>query len=488
MLNDVFGKPNGNPHENTWAFEHADGGGLFVNMDDHELQEHFRKQQGQRKALLSAYIEQLTDQVGEFAPPPPQPELVARSLKKPKELRTTFSTYQVNDVIGEGGAGLVYSAKDEDGRAVAIKILNPAKATREKMKRFKNEFRFCAQSKHPNIVSVHDDGLTPEGASFFVMPLYTCSLRKLIGTFSSKDAFAAFIKILDGVDAAHKQGVTHRDLKPENILVSPSEGQLVISDFGIADFEEDDLYSTVETKVGAHIGNFQYAAPEQRARGRQIDKRADIYSLGLILNELFTSELALGVNFKNISSVDPDYAYLDPIVLKMLEQSPSSRYANIDELKLDLSARCDEQISRQKLSKLNGQVIPVGEVDDPIVAEPMRIIGVDWENGTLTIELNHVPNKTWIWAMNNMGGHTAVYGRGPETFRFSGNKAVVHASENEAQLVINHFKNWLLTTSRVYVSKLERDLQESERKARDEIKRRIAEEEKRMKVKGSLTF
>ncbi|MBI3545002.1 MAG: serine/threonine protein kinase, partial [Gammaproteobacteria bacterium] len=203
-------------------------------------------------------------------------------MKKPKQLRTTFTTYQIHDCVGEGGSGVVYSASDDNGSKLAIKILEPAKASKDRLKRFENEFRFCSRNKHPNIITVLDHGLVDDSVPFFVMPLYEGSFRGLIGKLSPRDALTTFEKILDGVEGAHKLGVIHRDLKPENILVNSKGKELVIADFGIATFEEEELFTAVETKDNARLANFQYAAPEQRVRGKPVDKRADIYALGLI--------------------------------------------------------------------------------------------------------------------------------------------------------------------------------------------------------------
>ncbi len=297
------------------------------------------------------------------------------NMKKPKQLRTTFTTYRLIQCIGEGGSGAVYSAREENGAEFAIKILDPDKAAKkEKLKRFENEYRFCSQNKHPNIITVLDHGLSEDQAPFFVMPLYKGSLRQLIGKLTPQAALTVFEKILDGVDAAHKQGVTHRDLKPENILANDST-ELVIADFGIAEFEEEELYTAVETRDGARLANFQYAAPEQRTRGEKIDKRADIYAIGLILNELFTTQLAHGTNYKTIASVTSAYPYLDSLVERMLQQNPTSRYNDIDEIKRELIARGEEHVSMQRLSKLKATVIPTSEIDDPLAADPMRIVG-----------------------------------------------------------------------------------------------------------------
>lgn len=318
------------------------------------------------------------------------------------------------------------------------------------------------------------------------MPRYKESLRQSIGNLAPRDAFLAFMKILDGVDAAHKLGVTHRDLKPENILTNDTD--LVVGDFGIAEFEEDEIYTVVETKEGARLANFQYAAPEQRTRGKPIDKRADIYALGLILNELFTAELAHGTNYKTIASVTSDYPYLDSLVERMLQQIPASRYSDIGEIKKELIARGDEHINLQKLSKLQETVIPTSEIDDPLVADPMRIIGVDWENNTLSILLNHQPNPNWLWSLRNMGSYSSLMGKGPDNFQFVGQSARISAGADEAQQIIDYFKNWIPTANRGYVNKLKQDQEATERKQREELKKRIRQEQERLDVKRQLKF
>jgi len=408
-------------------------------------------------------------------------------MKKPRQLRTTFSNYTLEQCIGQGGSGIVYSAREENGAEFAIKVLDSAKTNKDKLKRFENEYRFCSRNKHPNIITVLDHGLTEDQAPFFVMPRYTRSIRQLIGTLTPRAALTAFEKILDGVDAAHKQGATHRDLKPENILVNDPP-ELVIADFGIAEFEEEELYTAVETKDGTRLANFQYAAPEQRTRGAKIDKRADIYAVGLILNELFTAQLAHGTNYKTIASVTRDYPYLDSLVERMLQQNPASRYNDIDEIKRELIARGEDHVSMQRLSTLKATVIPTSETDDPLVVDPMRIVDVNWDKGILSIVLNHQPNPNWQWSLRNMGGYTSVAGKGPESFQFAENKAQISTSSELAQTVIDYFKQWLPVANRVYVNKLEKDREAAERKQREELHKQIRQEEERADVNRKLKF
>jgi serine/threonine protein kinase len=409
-------------------------------------------------------------------------------MKKPKKVSTTFAVYTPKDCIGEGGSGVVYSATEDNGELVAIKVLDPGKVTKEKLKRFENEYRFCSRNKHPNIITVLDHGLTDEQAPFFVMPLYRGSIRGLIGKLSPREALTVFEKILDGVEAAHKQGVTHRDLKPENILSNGAGAELVVADFGIAEFEEEEIFTAVETKDGTRLANFQYAAPEQRTRGRKVDKRADIYALGLILNELFTTEPAYGTNFKTIASVTDEHPYLDVLVDKMLQQDPASRYNDINEIKKELIARGEAHISIQKLSKLKDTVIPTTEVDDPLIIDPVKIVDVDWENNTLSIKFNHQINLDWIRSLQHIGSHNALIGMGPHNFQFSGNVAKISANAIDVQQVINYFKEWLPRANSIYRDKVKQDLKAAEEKQREELRQRIQQEEERANVKRNLKF
>ena len=106
-------------------------------------------------------------------------------MKKPKSVKTTFVEYTTGSIKGEGGSGVVYEAVDAEGNKFAIKALDPAKASKEKLKRFKNEFSFCSRNRHPNIITVLDHGITDNDIPFFVMPLYESSLRPLIGNIDT---------------------------------------------------------------------------------------------------------------------------------------------------------------------------------------------------------------------------------------------------------------------------------------------------------------
>lgn len=409
-----------------------------------------------------------------------------QKLNKPIVFTTTFATYTATHIIGEGGSGRIFEASDDAGGVCAIKWLNTVKASKEKVKRFKNELLFCLRNKHANILTVTDHGVFVEGerkSPFYVMPLYEGSLRDLLKTvFSYHKVLSYFAHILDGVEAAHIQGVVHRDLKPENILYAANGDRLVVADFGIARFQEDELYTAVETKDSTRLANFQYAAPEQRTRGAESDQRADIYALGLILNEMFTGVVPSGTGYKTIANVAPEYEYLDSIVEQMMRQSLKERIDSIEKIKNQLIGQRNEFITRQKISKLKDTVVPVTELDDPLIADPPRLVNFDWDRGTLTLFFQRPVNEKWVWALQNMGSFSSLMGKGPGSFNIRGNKAVIDATENEVQRIIDYFRDWLPSANRVYEQRIRREKEEAEEKKRKELKRQIAEEEARQRV------
>lgn len=253
-----------------------------------------------------------------------------RSHKHDIKFETLFSVYTSKGKIGEGGVGVVYRADDENGKSYAIKIIKQENVTNTRLKRFKNEVFLCMRNTDENIITLHDYGLLPRskdrGIPFYVMPFYAKTLRTLMKEGLTPDkAIKYFIQILEGMKNVHARGIYHRDLKPENILYDSQKDILVVGDFGIAHFCEDYLVAYVETTHNFHLANFQYAAPEQRISGAEVNQKADIFALGLILNEMFTKRLALGTKYPEIADADPDYADLDELVEKMIRHSPEER-------------------------------------------------------------------------------------------------------------------------------------------------------------------
>ena len=413
---------------------------------------------------------------------------------KDKVFETTFSKYVATEVIGEGGSGRVYKANDENGETFAIKLLDPKKATREKRKRFQNEVAFCMRRQLPNIITIIDHGIFLDkeiSEPFYVMTFYDSSLRKLIPkqkpTVKQIDpgkVLPLFNQILNGTEAAHLLGVVHRDLKPENILYDPVKDHLVVADFGIASFGEEELYTLVETNPHVRLANFLYAAPEQKERGKKVDSRADIYALGLMLNEMFTGEIPHGTGYKSIGSIAPELKYLDGLVELMLRQSPQERPQSIEIVKQELLGRKNEFVTFQRVSELKQTVVSASEIDDPLIVDPPRLIDKDFKKGNLILILNKPVNSGWIWAFQNIRipGYRL---KGPMDFSFKGNIVTVsdvYGEPEQVQIIIDNFKTWIPMANILYEEKIREGQRKRENEEKDRLQRQIKEEEERLRV------
>jgi serine/threonine protein kinase len=328
---------------------------------------------------------------------------------------------------------------------------------------------------------------------FYVMPLYAGTLRLLVKAGLPHDTgLPYFAQILDGVEAAHFQEVVHRDLKPENILHDQTSDNLVIADFGIARFTEEALFTAVETRAQDRLANFLYAAPEQRVRGRDVGQVADIFALGLILNEMFTGEVAQGSGHRRIGYVAAGYAYLDPLVDRMIRQSPAERPGSIAEIKRELISRGNEFVLQQKLSQLKSTVVPESEIDDLLIANPIQVVDIDYaDDGRLEFELSQAPPRQWAITFTNLRDYAALMGSEPSRFEFHGNRALVPVLGNQLsamQAVANHFRNDVHATNENYKADLvnsQRRQVEAQRKAfREQVEREEARHRMRESVKS----
>jgi serine/threonine protein kinase len=316
------------------------------------------------------------------------------------------------------------------------------------------------------------------------MQRYGGSLRDVMQAGLAPDrVLPLFSQILDGVEAAHLQQVVHRDLKPENILYDRGSDRLAIADFGIAQFSEDLIVTLVETAPSQRLANFQYAAPEQRVKGQKVAQEADIYALGLILNEMFTGTVPHGTQYRLIENIDKRFAFLDPLVASMLAQSPSGRPSTIGDVKGLIQRYQAEAVSLQRISKIDGAVIKASEIDDPSAQDPPRLVHADWDRGRLTLTLDRPVSAQWIEALNNlMGSYRSVVGKPPASFSFQGNQASVGAMEHEVQAVIDHFKDWLPKATQALKHRLESEARRQEAQLRERLRREREEEEKRLRV------
>ena len=215
-----------------------------------------------------------------------------------EELDSMLSGLEVQELIGKGGMGAVYRARQTElDRNVAIKIL-PREIQGDPGfgERFLREARTLAKLNHPNIVAVYDFGQV-DSLFYFVMEFVDgVTLRDTIaaGNVKPEEALRIVPDLCDALQFAHDEGIVHRDIKPENILLD-KRGRIKIADFGLAKLVKGD---SVDDKnlTGTHqvMGTVKYMAPEQMTTTRNVDHRADIYSLGVIFYELLTGELPMG--------------------------------------------------------------------------------------------------------------------------------------------------------------------------------------------------
>ena len=252
------------------------------------------------------------------------------------ELAPLFPAYEIQVLIGRGGMGAVYRARQPSlDRLVAVKVLPlEVSVDEEYADRFRREARALARLQHPNIVGVFDFGTTTEGHLFFVMEYVEgTDLARLIrdGAVDESQAIGFVKQVCDALQHAHAQGVVHRDIKPANVLVD-REGRVKVSDFGLARLPPD-AEARERTQPGTAMGTPDYAAPEQlRGEG---DHRADIYSLGVLFYELLTGQVPRGV-FEPPSKKAHVDERLDAVVHRALREQPEHRYQQAGELREDV--------------------------------------------------------------------------------------------------------------------------------------------------------
>ncbi|MEM9379430.1 MAG: protein kinase [Planctomycetota bacterium] len=263
----------------------------------------------------------------------------------PEVVDARLDAYDVQVLLGRGGMGAVYRARHRKlDRLVAIKVLRPdaagiAEDAAAFAERFEREARVLAKLDHPNIVRIHDFGQSGGDTQFFYLVLeYVegATLRELLsqGRLSAREALDLAPQICDALQAAHDVGVVHRDVKPENILVDAT-GRVRIADFGLAKLRSAEPTALGITRTDQVFGTAHYMAPEQMRASGQVDHRADLFSLGVVLYEMLTGELPVG-RFAPPSATAAEAARLDPVVLKALENDPEARYQAARELQRDV--------------------------------------------------------------------------------------------------------------------------------------------------------
>ncbi len=255
-----------------------------------------------------------------------------------EEIAAAFPNLKVIRLLGRGGMGFVYEARQNDlERTVAIKVLSPQLGTDPTFaERFAREARILAKLQHPNIVTLFEHG--EQGGFYYLLMEHVdgVNLRQAMqaGRFTPEQALAIVPAICDALQTAHTQGIWHRDIKPENILLD-KEGRVKIADFGIARILGDPARNFTLTQTGNALGSSAYMAPEQFEDPRKIDHRSDIYSLGVVLYEMLTGELPLG-RFPTPSQRAAVDARIDEIVLRTLEKERELRQQSATQVKAEL--------------------------------------------------------------------------------------------------------------------------------------------------------
>lgn len=251
------------------------------------------------------------------------------------DLEARFPQLEIIGLIGRGGMGAVYQARQKSlDRLVALKVL-PRRASRDPSfaERFVREARTMARLNHPHVVTVYEFGEVDELYFFMMEFVDGANLRSLMneGGLRSTEALSIVSQVCDALQYAHEMGIVHRDIKPENVLID-QRGQVKIADFGLAKILSKPLTDVTLTGVHQIVGTPQYMAPEQMEKPTEVDHRADIYSLGVVFYELLTGELPLG-RFplpSERAGVDAD---LDDVVLRTLAKEPSLRFQSATEVK-----------------------------------------------------------------------------------------------------------------------------------------------------------
>ena len=274
-----------------------------------------------------------------------------------EELAPKFPGLTIEALVGRGGMGVVYRARHRAlDRAVALKVLSASVAAESAFAdRFQREARALAKLQHPNIVAVHDFGVT-DGLFWLVMEYVDgVNVREAMaaGHVGPKEALTIVPQVCDALQYAHEHGVIHRDIKPENILLDKT-GRVKVADFGLAKMTDHAAADMSLTGAGQVMGTLHYMAPEQWERPKDVDHRADIYSLGVVFYEMLTGELPVG-RFAAPSTKAGIDARIDEIVMRTLEREREARYQQVSQVKTDIGVVAENVSAESAAASIPGQ-------------------------------------------------------------------------------------------------------------------------------------
>jgi HEAT repeat protein/predicted Ser/Thr protein kinase len=298
------------------------------------------------------------------------------------ELAPLFPQLEILELIGQGGMGAVYKARQKElDRIVALKILPPGVGGADFAERFAREAKALARLNHPGIVTLYEFGRS-NGLFFFLMEYVDgATLRQVLqgGRISPREALAIVPAICDALQYAHDQGIVHRDIKPENILLD-RRGRTKVADFGLAKLMGNggtvsDVDSGATTSASAAtqaskvMGTPQYMAPEQIEHPGTVDHRADIYALGVVFYQMLTGEMP-GQRVEGPSTKVRIDVRLDEVVLRALEKNPDRRYGQASQIKtaVETIAATEKQPGAAEPGTIGARsklpAAPVGESSD----------------------------------------------------------------------------------------------------------------------------
>jgi eukaryotic-like serine/threonine-protein kinase len=277
-----------------------------------------------------------------------------RQLPDPHDLAAAFPEIELLGVLGQGGSGAVYKARHRtmDG-FVALKVLRVTPLDEPAtIERFLGEARILEGLIHPHIVRAHGSGSTGNYLYVILEMVEGPSLRQVLshGPLPPRIALKIGVQLCNGLGFAHSRGIIHRDIKPENILLHPGsvpasqklsgffegDGRARLADFGLArEFDAMDMQLSL-TLPHHRVGTLDYMAPEIRSTRGRSDARGDVYGVGIVLYEMLTGQLPLGVFPPTHELCDTD-EQVDAIISRCLQSTPENRYSDGWEVRGDLA-------------------------------------------------------------------------------------------------------------------------------------------------------
>jgi tRNA A-37 threonylcarbamoyl transferase component Bud32 len=275
------------------------------------------------------------------------------------ELDTLLAGLEIIELVGRGGMGFVYKARQRSlDRLVAVKLF-PRDAYEDPSfaERFANEARILANLSHPNIVAAYEFGESRSYCHLVMELIAGQSLRQRIeaGPMLQPEALDIARQVCDALEYAHSRGVIHRDIKPENILLEARPGgsspRVRVADFGLAKLVQRRSSDFSMTAPNRLMGTPDYMAPEQRQKPGEVDARADVYALGVVLYEMLTGQLPLGRFAPPTGN-----SRLNRIVLRCLETQPEQRYSSVAEIRRELESLGNKQLT---LAWTTGAVVTI---------------------------------------------------------------------------------------------------------------------------------